>query len=236
MNVLGDLVDRERPPERVALRADAAGRGMDYRDVRATARKAGNFLRYLGVSAGDRVAVADDPRPEPVLALFGAALLGATTTVGVDGLAEDEDAPRAVVAPADREAAFDLPARSRLLVYGGAPERARSAHWEGDVWSENPAFPPVAVDPAAAALRADRPYSHAALLDAAAAVVADYGIGAGATVAVGGSLARPGVLVAGVLAPLLAGGTAVFPGPDTDCAFAVGGDAGAVRIDPDGVV
>jgi len=77
--VLGDLVARGRRSEAPALRAPASGREYDYRRLCTNAWKVGNFLRHLGVRGGCGVAVAAEPTPEPVLALFGAALLGGVT-------------------------------------------------------------------------------------------------------------------------------------------------------------
>ncbi|MFB6096416.1 MAG: AMP-binding protein [Haloferacaceae archaeon] len=267
METLGDLVARDRRSDHTALRADAADRALTYHDFCTTAWKAGNYLRYLGVGPGDRVAVADDGLPEPVLAVLGAGLLGAVVSVGVDEYAgrdgdgagtedggrggdgvENADGspdgtpapPRVVVAPVAREAEFDLPGGSRLLTYGGVPERPRTAHWEGDVWSENPAFPPVDVDPSSPALwDAGAPdgeggsYSHAEVLGAAAAVVKAHDLDAETDVAVRGSLRRPAVVVAGVVAPLLAGGTVVFPAADTVCDARIGdGGPESTAVDP----
>lgn len=233
-SVLADVVARERRSSDLALRADAAGREYSWHDFCTTAYKAGNFLRYLGVAAGDTVAVGDDPLPEAVLTFVGAAQLGALTRFGPDETAD----VRAVVVHHAREADFGVPAGCNLAVYGGPPDATGTAHWERDVWSENPAFPPTDVDPDDPAVAAaGATYSHRALLDAAAGVVSEHGLDADSTVAVRASLTRPGVVAAGVVAPLVAGGTVVFPDAETVCDVAVGGDAvpEAVRVDPDGV-
>lgn len=238
MDTIGELVARDRRSDATALRTDPADRTMNYHDFCTTAWKSGNFLRYLGVRAGDRVRIAIDQRPEPVLALFGAALLGATAQFGIEGSAIDaSDEPRVVVAPAERERKLDVAAETRLLVYGGVPDQSRTAHWEGDVWSENPAFPPTAVDPNSAVLDAEtRALTHAALLDAAEIAVEEYELESGLTIAVRGPLSEPGVVVAGVLAPLLVGATVVFPDAETLCDVAVGSGPEPVTLDPAGVI
>ena len=230
-DVVGDLVARERRSDRPALRALPSGREQSYRDFCTTAYKAGNFLRYLGVGPGDRIAVAADPRPEPVVTFLGAALLGAVTRFGdpatADGdgtEAERGDGPgrlRAVVAGVEREADLDPPPGRRLAVYGGEPAGAATAHWERDVWSENPAFPPTDVAPGdpilAAGVAGDRrDCSHADALAAAAAVADALALSAGDAVALRAPLSDPRAVVGGVLAPLLADGTAVLVGEAAD--------------------
>lgn len=237
METLGDLVARERRSDATALRADSADRAISYHDFCTTAWKAGNFLRYLGVGPNDTVAIADDPTPEPVLTFLGAALLGARVRFGVQAETVGDEAPRVVTVPAAREADFDLPGGSRLLVYGGVPDAPRTAHWEGDVWSENPAFPSVDVHPEAVALATTEgaTLTHRAALERAGDLVAERGIEADTTVAVRGSLADPAVVVAGLLAPLLAGATVVFPADGTRCDLAVGDGPEPARIDPNAV-
>jgi hypothetical protein len=234
MDVIGDLVARERRTPARALRVDASGRSYTYHDFCTTAWKTGNFLRYLGVARGDVVAVAPDALPEPLLTLFGAALLGSVTRFDPGGDA------RAIVVHQSAESRFDPPPGTNLAVYGGPPSSPSVAHWEGVVWSENPAFPPTDVSPDAPALAApetgDR-YAHADLLSAARRVVDRVGIDGETTVAVRSSLARPETVVAGVLAPLSAGGTVVFPGDDTLCDVGVGDDPPEpVAVDPDSVL
>jgi acyl-coenzyme A synthetase/AMP-(fatty) acid ligase len=77
MEVLEDLVARDRRSEATALRVPAVGRSYDYRGFCTAAWKVGNLLRHLGVRHGSGVAIGDDPMPEAVLTLYGAACLGA---------------------------------------------------------------------------------------------------------------------------------------------------------------
>ncbi|MFC6988770.1 acetyl-CoA synthetase [Haloplanus sp. GCM10025708] len=206
MDVVGDIVARDRRSDRPALRVATRNRQYSYRDACTTSWKAGNVLRYLGVHEGDRVDVAPVPSPQPLFTFFGSALLGAVTAV--DGLGDGS----VVVVPADREAAFDPPPGSDLVVFGDAPSDPSATHWEGTVWSENPAFPPVPVSPSTPALRAaDGVYTHRDLLDAAERVVDDADFDESRSVAVRAPLSDPRTLVAAVLAPLSAGGDVVLP-------------------------
>ncbi|WP_129115745.1 AMP-binding protein [Halegenticoccus tardaugens] len=237
METLCDLVARDRRSERPALRIPGVSRAYSYHDVCTTAWKAGNALRYLGVGRGRRVELDDDPFVAPVVTFFGALLLGAETSF-VPG----EGEARAVVVRRSREAEFDdLPPGRKLVVYGGPPSSPTVAHWERDVWSENPSFPPVAVAPTDPALVTDgRAYAHADLLAAARRVVDRFGLDADGDVAVRAPLRRPGTVAAGLVAPLLAGGTIVFPDPDAGgervCDLGVGTDCpDAAEIAPDAV-
>jgi hypothetical protein len=229
-SVLGDLVARDRRSARPALLAPAVDRSYSWADLCTTAYKSGNVLRYLGVRGGSLVAVEPDPVPEPVLAFLGAALLGATTRFEPRGGGE----ARATLVPVAREDAFDLPGGSKLAVYGGAPTAATTTHWEAEVWSENPAVHPATVSSTDEALRAgDRSFTHAALLAAAVDVADRVGLAATDAVAVRGSLADPGVVVAGVLAPLYVGGRLVLdppPGQRYDVAATAGSDAPESRV------
>ncbi len=240
MDLLGDLVARERRSPAPALSVPGTGRSYTYRDFCTTAYKAGNVLRYLGVDRGDRVAVRPDPLPEPVFALLGAAQLGAAVAFDAGPKRVRDGEFRAAVVPHDREAAYDAPPGCNLAVYGGPPADPSTTHWEAELWSENPAFPPMRVAPDDAALAADgRELSHAAVLSAAAGVVGGVGADEGTTVAVRASLEHPGAVAAGVVAPLLAGGEILFPDAEAtgDAAVAPeGADAPEpVVVSPDAV-
>jgi hypothetical protein len=204
MDSVGDLVSREYASERdgLALRV-GGGSEYDYGRFAATARKTGNLLRHRGVREGATVAVTDDAAPQAVLALFGAALLGASVRVVEPPVTVDA---RAVVAPTPDLDAFDLPAGGQRVGYGAEPADPSAAYFERDAWSENPAFPATTVPADAPLLHAgDRTLSHAGVLDAAEQV-AD-GLSAADEVAVRARLAEPGAVVAGVVAPALAGAT-----------------------------
>ncbi|WP_435125881.1 acetyl-CoA synthetase [Halobaculum sp. D14] len=212
---LSELVARDRRSDRAALVDVAAGRERSYYDLCTTAYKAGNVLRYLGVRTTDRVAVEPRATPPALLTFLGAALLGAETEFTAD---TDADA-RAVVAHADRESAFDLHGGSRLCVFGGEPSRSDTTHWETEVWSENPAFPPTDHDPDAPVLRGGDDavsYSHTDVLSAARDAADRLGLDADSRVALRAPLSDPRAVAAGVVAPLLVGGAVVLLGDDRD--------------------
>ena len=218
MTVLGDLVGRDRRSGRVALRIAARDREVSYRDFCTTAWKAGHALSHQGVHEGSRVALAPDPEPQIIETLFGAALLGAHVTFDVDA------SGRVVMGHVDREATLADSTR-KVLVYGGAPDAATTTHWEGVVWSENPSMPPGERSPDDPVLcHEGSALTHRDLLTRAERVVDDAGLDAETAVALRASLADPRAVVAGVIAPLLAGGTVVLPGDEAAADVAVSGD------------
>ncbi len=206
---LGDAVARERRTSGLALRARGSGRTYSYHDFVTTSYQAGNVLRHLGVRPGDEVHVASEHVPEPVLSFYGAAQLGAVTRFGTTS---GRDPPRVAVVPAARESEVDLPPGHNLAVYGDQPTDPSVTHWEAEVWSENPAVHPVAVDGSDPLFAAgDRTCTHSEALAAATEVIDDAGIGPGTEVVLRGPLTDPAVVVAGLVAPILAGGTIVLP-------------------------
>lgn len=247
---VGDLVARERRAEAPALRSFEAGdeRTVRYRDCVTTAAKAGNVLRHLGVRGRDAVdaaptpddptgapapwlvAVAPDPRPEPLLTFLGAAAVGAVGRFDPDA----GDARVCVVGAGDREA-YDPPPGTTLVVYGDDPAASGTVHWESEVWSENPATPPAGVAPDDPALVADRHHTHAELLAAARTVVDRLDLAPGDGVALRASLADPRAVAAGVLAPLLAGGVVVLPDGEPRAGVAVGDGPEPTILSPDDV-
>ena len=226
MESLDDVVARERRSDATALTV-ADGPTYDYHRFCTTAWKTGNFLRHQGVRDGVGVGVADDLTTQPLLTLFGTALLGGATRFGEVDPAEVQ----ALVLPAGEADAADVPAGTHRVGYGAKPEAPAVAHFGRDVWSENPSFPPVERDPETSALAtADATYSHRELIEAAERVVDEYDLTADDSVAVRASLTRPGTVVAGVLAPLVAGGAVALDAPDGERADATL----AVESDPSG--
>jgi hypothetical protein len=121
-----------------------------------------------------------------------------------------------------------------LVGYGGEPADPSVAYFERDVWSENPTIPPDRPAPDDPLLAADGAvYGHGDLLDAATSVVETHGMGPDTEVVVRARLSRPGVLVAGVLAPLVAGAVSVVPDGETVGDVAVGDGPEPVVVDPD---
>ena len=232
MDALGDLVTRQRRSGDPALVAPRENRRYDYRRFCNTAWKTGNFWRRRGVHADATAAVADDPEPEAVFSFLGAALLGARTRFGLsdpDAGGESERSPdvdaRIIVAPSDEIADYAVAPGSQRVAYGGPPDDPAVAHFERDVWSENPAFPETAVDPETVALVTERDeFSHADLLSASRTVADDWDLEPGDRVAVRAPLAERGTVVAGVVAPLLAGAAILLPDEDAIGDFAVAAD------------
>lgn len=214
MDVLGDAITRDRRSDRPALSVPAVGRRYDYRRFCTSAWKTGNFLRHLGVRDGIGVAIADDPTAEPVLTLYGAAALGAVVTFGPpEGI---DDTTRALVAPSEEINAHEVGAATKRVIYGDPPTDPSVSYFERDVWSENPTEPPNLVATDAPLLRGDgTSYTHSEVLRAARAFVDDRGLGQDSVVAVRGPFADPSVVVAGLVAPIVAGGELVL-GPESE--------------------
>ena len=236
---LKELVADAKDREGTVL--DAAGRSApySYREFATNCFKAGNLLGHYGVHPGAAVTVAVGPKEapgdsgaddgetsdgetsdggsgedaigflgaaEPLLAILGGASVGATVDVTPAAPVES----RALVAPAWRS--FETAPRCSTLAYGGPPEDPAVAHFEAELWSENPTAPPEHVDPEDPALRADgETFTHETLLAVAGDVVADHGLDDTSQVMLSASLTDPGALVAGVLAPLSVGATVVLP-------------------------
>ncbi len=222
MNVVGDLLARDRRSREVALVTDDGGE-RTYHDLITNAYKAANVLRYLGAREGATVAVPAETSLHATLAFLGGARLGACVRFDPDaGLAAGD---RVVVVPVDRETESVPPPGTNLAAFGGPPERPETTYWEQELWSENPGTPPSSVGPDDPVVRAPgRDVEHAALLDAARSVVREHGIGPESRVVVRTTLSDPGAVAAGVVAPLLVGGTVVLVGPGADEATAARGE------------
>lgn len=240
MDVLGDLLARDRRSDAPALRAPATGREYDYRRFCTTAWKVGNFVRHFGVYDGSTVALATNAQPgsdsnaepEPILAFLGTALLGGVARFEPP---QDTDA-RVLIRPSpdsdldvdmdantDVDAQYDLPEGSQRIVYGDSSDDPNIAHFEQGVWSENPTKPPNTVEAEQPLLRCNgTTYTHTDVLDSARSVVDAWDLTAKDRVAIRASLNEPETVVAGVVAPLLAGGTILLPDEQSvgDCAVA----------------
>ena len=211
MDVLGDLVVRDRRSGDPALRAADTGRTYDYRRFCTTTWKAGNYLRLLGVRTDARVAVADDPTPEAVLSAYGGALLGGVVRFGPPKTGLDA---RVLVTPTAEMDDYEVGPSTKRVVYGEEPEDPDVGYFERDVWSENPTAPPDRVDPEGGLLDADRTYTHAEVLSAARDVVERFDVGPGDEVAVRASFTDAGTVAAGLVAPILAGAAILLPGDE----------------------
>ena len=211
-----DLLTRELRDDRTAL-IDATGREFDHHWLCTTSWKAGNFLRHSGVREGVTVGIAGED-PLALLAFFGTTLLEGTTRFDPPTDLTDAEEFRALVAPVrDLESdTYDLPRGAQRVGYGAKPDEPDIHHFDAGVWSENPAFPPLDIAPERALLTdGERTVTHGEALEAAGAVVDEYGLEEGDRVVVRAPLADPRTVAAGVLAPLLADGAIVLTG-ETD--------------------
>ncbi|WP_049928466.1 hypothetical protein [Halopiger goleimassiliensis] len=208
-----DLLTGELDEDRTAL-VDATGREFEHHWVCSSAWQAGNFLRHAGVREGVTVGVVGES-PLALLGFFGTTLLEGTTQFAPPTDLTDRDDLRALVAPVpDLESgAYDLPRGAQRVGYGSKPAEPDVHHFDAGIWTENPAFPPLEVDPETAILTdGDRTFTHADVLEAARSVVDEYGLEEGDRVVVRGPLSDPRTVVAGILAPLLADGVIVLTG------------------------
>lgn len=222
MDTIADLVAAGRDREGPALTASGRGAPYGYDEFCTNVWKAGNLLRHYGVRPGAEMAVvvgpkepAPDEEPgdfgqaaDPLLAILGGAMLGASVNV----TPTDPIEGRAVVLPAAWVDRYEVEPGCSRLGYGGPPEAADVAHWETELWSENPIEPP---DPVAADdpffRVADAAYTQGELVAAATTLAKEHDLASGDTVVVDAPLTDAGTLVAGVLAPLSAGAT-IVPG------------------------
>ncbi len=221
MDVLGDAIARDRRSDSTALSAPAVGRRYDYRRFCTSAWKTGNFLRHVGVRNGAGVAIADDPLPEPVLTLYGAASVGAVVSFAPPQAVGRE--VRALVVPAADAERYSFGPETKQVVYGDPPTDPTVSYFERDIWSENPTEPPDHVDSEDTLFRTtEDSYTHAETLRAARTVIDRHGIDERDTVAVRGSLAESATVIAGLIAPVVAGAELSI-GPDADGTLVVGG-------------
>ncbi|WP_276254011.1 hypothetical protein [Halomontanus rarus] len=233
-STVGDLFERERRSEVPALE-DATGRVYDYHWLCTSAWKAGNFLRHSGVRRGVTVGVVGDG-PLALLAFFGTALLEGTTrfeppedlereygdghgrgagTRPENGTVSEHEF-RTLVAPVDALESYALPRGAQRVGYGRKPDDPAVHHFGAGLWSENPSFPSLEIDPETPLLSDGQGrYAHGAVLRAARRVVDERGIDSGTRVCVNAGLADPRAVTAGVIAPLVAGGTVVLVGSES---------------------
>ena len=205
METLADVLARDRRSDAPALVADGrTPQRYDYRRFLTTAWKAGNLLHKQGVRTGSTVGVVGAARAQPVLAFLGASLLGAVTRFDPPTAFD----ARLLVAPSDELDGYDLPAGAQRIGYGTDPADPAHWYWEQEVWSENPTMPPEPCAPADPILDdGERTYSHADLLVGARWTRDRLSLTPEDRVVVRAPLSTPGTIAAGVLAPLLVGGS-----------------------------
>ncbi|MFP9192190.1 hypothetical protein [Natronosalvus vescus] len=214
MDTLGGCFERDRRSERPVLE-DGTGRTFDAHWLRTSAWKAGNFLRHTGVRRGVTVGISGSG-PLALLALFGTGLLEGTVRFDPPRDGRSIDGLRTVVAPVDELDTYDLPPGAQRVGYGGKPTNPAVHHFDAGLWSENPSFPPLEIDPETPLLtNGTRTYDHGTVLAAAREVVEDWGLETGDRVVVEAPLSDPRTVVAGVVAPLLVDAITVLPGTET---------------------
>lgn len=217
---LKDVIASGRKRDGTAL--DIANRPApySYHEFCTNIWKAGNLLGHYGVHVVGEVAVLIGPKSsdstggkagsidaaEPLLAVLGGVILGSTVDLTPS---EPVDGP-VLVAPAHQH--LDVTPSCSRLAYGGPPTDPEISHFERAVWSENPVEPPEQVEPNQEALRfEDETWTHAELLEVAGELVARHEISPNSRVVLDAPLTEPGGFVAGILAPLIAGGAIVVP-------------------------
>jgi hypothetical protein len=248
METLADLVERGRQREGRAIDAVERTAAYTHREFSTNAWKAGNLLRHYGVRPGAEMGVVvgpKDPGPDdepgwlgtaaaPLLAILGGASAGAVVEVGPDP--GTPVGSRALVLPDGWLDRYEAAPGCSRLAYGGPPTDADVAHFERELWSENPVAPPEPVAADDPVLRIDgETYTHEDVLSLADPVAREYDLAAGATVALDAGLSI-GAIAAGVVAPLSVGATVLIGGARTDTedvAYVVrrGGDGPGV-VDP----
>lgn len=245
VETLKDLLAAAQEHEGTVIEVADRSAPYSYREFATNCFKTGNLLGHYGVHPGSTVTVAVGPKEEPtepgndgtanasaggaamghpdsadpLLAILGGASVGAT----VDLTPATPVESRALVFPAWRT--YERAPQCSLLAYGGPPENPSVAHFEAELWSENPTAPPEPVAADDPALRADgETYTHETLLAVADDVVDSYGLDGTSRVVLSAGLTEPGVLVAGVLAPMVAGATVLLSGgpPRTDATAGTG--------------
>ena len=208
MDVVGDVLARERRSRDLAI-VTPDGRERTYHDLITNAYKAANVLRYLGAREGATVAVHPDPGFHPTLAFLGAAGLGAP--VRFDPAAGLDGGDRVVLVPTAEESTATPAPGTNLAVFGGPPTRPETTHWEQELWSENPGMVPSTVEPSDPVVRDPTgPLSHQRLLALADAATRTAAIDADTRVVVRAPVTDYRALAAGVVAPLVTGGTVVL--------------------------
>jgi len=234
MDVVSELIAKGRDREGTVLEAPTRTASYSYREFATNTWKAGNILRHYGVRSGASLAVVIGPKEpteeEPgwiagaadgLLAVLGGLGLGAavdiTPTQTVDA--------RALVAPAAWLDPYETAPGCSRLAYGGPPDDPQVAHFERELWSENPIEPPGTVTADDAGLVSEgTEYTQRELVDAATALNERFDLQAGQTVIVDVPLSSAGAFVAGVLAPIAVGATILQTSGDAD-----GDDASQLR-------
>jgi len=171
-----ELFTRELRDDRIGL-VDATGREYDYHWLCTSSWQAGNFLRHAGVREDVTVGVVGDG-PLALLAFFRD-----DATRG-DHPFRAADRPRGRGRLSGPRCArlgsfeeYDLPRGAQRVGYGSKPDAPDVHHFDAGIWTENPSFPPLAIDSETAILSdGERTVTHGDLLEAARAVLEETGL------------------------------------------------------------
>lgn len=184
MKTLKDLVAACRDASGTVIETPARTAPYTYDDFVPNVWKSGNLLGHYGVHPGGSVTVVTGPKDvdaggtdrradaaDPVLAIVGATLVGATVELEPTEPVES----RALVLPAGWTERYELTPQCTQIAYGGPPEEADVVHFEQEMWSENPIEPPERVAPEdPAVLEEGMEISHADLLSVATDLVEEF--------------------------------------------------------------
>ena len=244
MDNIADVIAKGRDRDGSALTASGRGAPYGYGEFCTNVWRAGNLLRHYGVRPGAEMTVVVGPKDpvagaevghfgraaDPLLAILGGAMLGATVDLTPEGLIGG----RAVVMPSAWLDRYQVEPGCSRLAYGEQPPDADVAHWETQVWSENPIEPPDPVEADDQFLRVEgTTYTQDELLAAARTLAEEHQLESGDAVAVESPLSDAGTFVAGVLAPLSVGATILSGDPDRAVAYVVrSGRADEMVVDP----
>lgn len=220
MKTLKSLVAAGREREDVALDAADRAAPYSYREFCTNAWKGANLLGQYGAHPGSEIAVLVGPKAttagertdhegvvdaaEPLLGILASTLVGATARLGFDPAAN----PRALVLPWGWYETVAVDPSCSVLAYGGPPEEPSVAHFEAELWSQNPMEPPEPVEGETDAIAVgERTATHREVLADAERVVDAYDLSETSHVGLARPLDGYWALVAGVLAPLSVGAT-----------------------------
>lgn len=226
METIKELVAAGRDRDGAAIDALDRSAPYSYRDFCTNAWKAGNLLSHYGIRPGATLAVLAGPKdataesefgdidsPDPLLAVLGAATVGAEADLTP---AEPID-ERAAVLPTGWLDRFEFAPGCSLVAYGGPPEDPSVTHFEGQSWSENPTEPPDAVSQADVLLvSGEERFTHEEVVDATVELVERHDMDENTRIALDAPVTEPGTLVAGLFAPLSVGATIVLGGANAD--------------------
>lgn len=211
MDTVVDLLDLPHPDDDLALQMGR--RRYEYHRFRATAYKTANYLRYNGVGPHATVAILDVPAPETLFGVLGTALLGGSVRIAPDRAVDDA----VLFGPTEDLDEYDPAGGCKRIAFGAEPTDPTWAFFEREIWSENPFFPKTEVDGETNFVEG---WSQREALQTAESIAAE--LDGDDVIAIRGSFTDPAVLIAGVLAPLIGGGSILLPNSDQTGTIAVG--------------